>query len=639
MRLSKNLFFAFYCLLFIHFSLSAQNISYVNPSFFGICETAEFQVQVTNDTGAPLQNAEVLVGLPIGVEYDSGTACQSTNLNAPVFCLGTIQSGETQTITFQARAICDAIATINQGQLFCNSIILTHDGGTTSINPDCYEIDKSLLVITNVSNTFLTGTKGQILQRTITILNTLGAPLSEFTFTDAYQEGIIVSTDLGTVISNTNNTLEVLLDGADFSQIGDGDEFFEQTDGALIITEFIEITSCGIGQPLNSVSDISASYGCFGAICQQEETVAYINFAPSTAAPNLRYEPIVDSPSCFCGNEAIQQVLKIVNEGDEEATNISIEIEDAGMHTESFMVQLGGTSTPLDPNFGGPTQYLECNLTLPLAGFAVMNIPELPAGDSLFIIWDAYFCSFNECQEPKNSWFYKVDYFKGCPPPANLFIEMDEPILASDTTSLIPTEVEIIEEGTPDNILTDGEEVTFNYTIDAEQLSQTEGTFHLDIEIPCDFVVNDEQDFSACGEEPNLTTVSTDSTIVYQLVYDLPLECDFLIPLDLQFLCSESCEENFCKDTLITSCPDILSCIIEIPPTVAVNYVASFDLLTCDRDCGIKICSDETINKDCPPLSYCEEIIPGYVDFNYDLYRLNGGQGDSNDDRFTRWCY
>ncbi|MGK0364422.1 MAG: gliding motility-associated-like protein [Saprospiraceae bacterium] len=632
MRLSKKLFFTFCCLLVIPISLFAQNISYINPTFFGICETGEFQIQVTNDTGAPLQNTEVLIGLPVGVEYDNGTACQSTNLNAPVFCLGTIQSGETQTITFQARALCDAISTIDQGQLFCNSIILTHDGGTTSINPDCYEIDKPLLVITNVSNSFLTGTKGQILQRTITILNTLGGSLTDLTFTDAYQEGIIVSTDVGTVISNTNNTLEILLDGADFSQIGDGDEFFEQTDGALIITEFIEITACGIGQPLNSISDISFTYGCFGATCQQEETVAYINFAPSTAAPNLRYEPIVDSPSCFCGNEAIQQTLKIVNEGDEEATNISIEIDDAGMYTESFAIELGGTTTPLSPSFGGPTQYIDCGLTLPLAGFAVINIPELPAGDSLFILWDAYFCSFNECQEPRNSWFYKVDYFKGCPPPENLFIEMDEPILASDTTSLVPTEVIAVEE-TPDNILMDGEGVTFNYTIDADQLNQTEGTFYLDIEIPCDFIVNDLQDFSACGQEPTLTTAPTDSTVVYQLIYDLPLECDFSILLDLQFSCSESCGENFCKDTLITSCPDILLCTIEIPPTASVNYIASFDTPACARECGIKICSQETVNKDCPPLSYCEQIIPGYVDFDYELYRLNSGQGDSNDDR------
>ena len=159
MRLSKNLFFVSFCLLFIQFSLSAQNISYINPTFFGVCETAEFQVQVTNDTGAPLQNTEVLISLPVGVEYDNGTACQSTNLNAPVFCLGTIQSGETQTISFQARSLCDAISTIDQGQLFCNSIILTHDGGTTNINPDCYEIDKPLLVFTNISNSFLTGTK------------------------------------------------------------------------------------------------------------------------------------------------------------------------------------------------------------------------------------------------------------------------------------------------------------------------------------------------------------------------------------------------------------------------------------------------------------------------------------------------
>ncbi len=632
MRLSKNLFFALFCLLFNQFSLYAQNISYINPTFFGVCETGEFQVQVTNDTGAPLQSTEVLVGLPTGVEYDSGTACESTNLSSPIFCLGTIQSGETQTIIFQARALCDAIATLDQGQLFCNSIILTHDGGTTNINPDCYEIDKPLLVFSNISNNFLTGSKGQILERTITILNTLGGPLTEFTFTDTYGEGIIVTTDLGTVISSADNTLEVLLDGADFSQIGDGDEFFEQEDGALIITEFIEITSCGIGQPLNSISDISANYGCFGATCQQEETVAYVSFAPSTAAPSLRYEPMINSPTCFCGNEAVPQMLKIVNEGNEEATNISIEIGAGGMHTESFALELDGTTTPLSPDFTGMIQYSDCSLTLPLSFFAVINIPELTAGDSLFVLWDSYFCSFNECQQSQNSWNYKVDYFKGCPLPDNLFIEMEEEILVEDTASVIPTVIEVVEEN-PDNILTDGEEVTFNYLIDAEQLTESEGTFHLDIEIPCDFEVNDVQDFSACGQEPIITTAPTDSTVVYQLIYDLPLECDFSIPIELLFICSESCGENFCKDTLITSCPDIFSCTVEIPPTAAISYVASFDTPACARECGIKVCSERTINKDCAPLSYCENVIRGYLDYNYDLYRVNSGQGDSNDDR------
>jgi len=596
MRTSKNLILLLSFLLTGTFFLPAQSISYVNPSFFSICQTAEFQVQVTNDTGSPLTNAELTFALPIGVEYDSGDACETSNLNAPVFCLGSVAAGSTQTITFQARALCNALTTIDQGQLFCNTIILQHDAGTTSINPDCYEIDKPLLVFTNINNNFLTGSKGQILQRTITILNTLSGPLTEFTFTDAHQEGMVVSSSLGTVISNVDDTFELLLNGADFSQIGDGDNLFEQSDGPLVITEFIEITACGIGLPLNSVSTITANYGCFGETCQQEETIAYVNYAPSTLAPALRYEPMVNSPDCFCGNEGIQQVLKIVNDGDEEATDLNISISDNGIFTESFAAETNGIALDIDPNFGILTPTDNCDIGLPLTTFATVVIPELPAGDSLFIFWDSYFCKFNECQQPTNSREYKVDYFKGCPLPENLFVEMEESILASDTTNFIPTQLSLTE-SIPDNLLTDGEQVLFEYGIDAEQLNAPTGTFHLDIEIPCDFEVNEVQDFTACGQEPSVTTAPTDSTVVYQLTYNLPLSCDFLLPLDLLFLCTEACSDNFCKDTIITSCLDVMACTISIPPATSINYVASFDLPTCAGDCGVKVCTGRTINK------------------------------------------
>lgn len=628
---SKNLISILFFLLTGTFSLSAQSISFVNPTFFSVCQTAEFQVQVTNDTGSPLTNAEVTVGLPVGVEYDSGDACQTANLNAPVFCLGTLPVGETQTISLQARALCDALATIDDGQLFCNSITLQHDGGSSNINPDCYEIDKPLLVFTSVNSNFLTGSKGQILQRTITILNTLNGPLTEFTFTDSHQEGVRISADIGTVVSDVNNNFELLLNGADFSQIGDGDAFFEQSDGPLVITEFIEIDACGIGSPLNSVSTITASYGCFGATCQQEETVAYVNFAPSTIAPDLRYETTVNSPTCFCGDEAVQQVLKIVNDGEEEATDLNISINAAGLYTESFTAEINGVSLPIEPNFGLLNQSDPCEIGLPITAFATVIISELPAGDSLFVFWNSYFCRFNECQQPTNSWEYKVNYFKGCPLPENLFIEMEDPVSVLDTTNTIPTQLSITE-STPDGLLTDGEQVLFEYGIDAEQLNSPSGIFYLDIEIPCDFEIDDAQDFTACGQTPTVTTAPTDSTVVYQLSYNLPLSCDFLLPLDLQFLCTESCSESFCKDTIITTCPDVLDCTIFVPPTTGINYTASFDIPTCARDCGVKVCTERTINKECPPASYCEQIVPGYVDYEHDFYRLNSGLGDTNDD-------
>lgn len=611
---------------------SAQTVSVINPVDFSVCQTGTFQIQISNNSDLPLVDTEVTVALPAGVEYDSGTACQTANASSPVFCLGTLNSGVTETFTFQARAVCDALAAVDAGQLFCNSVIVQHTGGTTTANPDCYEIEKPLLVITEVSETVLTGVRGQILQRNITVLNTLDGPLSSFTLVDAYGAGMNISVNQGTVVTEEEGTIEVLFDGADFTQIGNGNNLFEQEDGAFVITEFIEITSCGIEPPLSSVSDITLSYGCFGEICVQEETLAYVLYAESDATPALRYETTVTAPDCLCGNAGFPQILKIVNDGNGEALDMIVKIGNFGMDSESFLLENAGTTQDPNADFFNLSSFEACENDVSIAGFAEIPIPALAAGDSLHILWDTYFCRFAECQQPVGGWSYEVDYFTPCPPPANLFVDMEEPRSAlPDTEPLLDPTVSVIE-ADPNGVLNDGENVTYEYQLQNDNFSLTEGTFHLSVTVPCDLVLDENEDFAACGQVPTVAPAPTDSTVVYDLTYTLPLDCDFLLPLDLQFLCAESCTEVFCKDTIITSCAELAACIIPEPQSADLIFTAVFDTPTCPRECALIECTVESYPKDCPATSYCETIIPGYTDIDHEFFRLNAGQGDSNDD-------
>lgn len=288
MRRSNRLPFGL-CIAFFFFTLGksilAQNITYQSPTEFFACDEASFLFTVQNTSGAALTGVSVTVnftttlGTPCGIQYVQGTVIGGategnlSNLSAPQFLLPNLAVGASQSFTISASANCQTAACIDNAEVFINNIALNWAGGSTNVTTNPYGIDRALLIITNLTNTVMTGNRGDLLHRKITIRNTRPGALSSFTFSDVYQPGINITSTQGTPLPGGPGAFSILLDGSDFIAIGDGDALFEFNE-TIIITEDIEILTCGVDEQ-SSVSSISVAWGCGGSECRRKRPMPW----------------------------------------------------------------------------------------------------------------------------------------------------------------------------------------------------------------------------------------------------------------------------------------------------------------------------------------------------------------------------
>ena len=305
---------------FSSLTLFSQTITYETPApdEFYVCGAAPFSVTISNTSSVVMEGISVEVvfttnsGTACGLAYLPSTAVGATegnisNLGAPVFLMPNLTAGASATFTFQVEAPCSAVDCIDNAESFSNDINLNWIGGnfSTTTSPP-YVVNRALLVITQVNDVFMSGSQGNVLNRTFTIVNTRPGAIQGFLFTDMHQGGISIISDLGTDISPPNsNVFQTVLDGNDFDGFGDGDVLFEFNE-TIVLTEFIRITDCG-EDISSSVSDITVGWGCGGEICQEVSTVAIVDILPSQQIPNLKWTPITTTSECFCGPDGYQQ--------------------------------------------------------------------------------------------------------------------------------------------------------------------------------------------------------------------------------------------------------------------------------------------------------------------------------------------
>ena len=183
----------------------AQSITYLAPTDFFACDEASFTFTVQNPTGGSLNGATVTVnftttqGTACGVAYVAGSVTSPategniSNLSAPQFALPTIAAGSSLSFSINASANCVTAACIDNAEVFINNITLSLNGGSSTVTPNPYVIDRALLLITNVNATVMSGSRGEVLQRKLTVRNTRPGALSSFLFTDTHQSGIAIS--------------------------------------------------------------------------------------------------------------------------------------------------------------------------------------------------------------------------------------------------------------------------------------------------------------------------------------------------------------------------------------------------------------------------------------------------------------
>ena len=635
------------CIFFYSFSLSSQSISYETPNDFVVCGSAPFEITVSNTSGSTMQSVTVEVnfttntGTGCGVVYMPNTVTGASegnisDLGMPVFSLNDLAAGATATFTFQAEAPCSVVDCIDNAEFFVNEINLNWTGGSISATTEPpYEINRALLVITQVNAGFMSGSQGDLLFREITIVNTRPGALEGFVFTDMHQGGISISSGQGTVVSMPGSDIfQIELDGSDFTSVGDGDELFELNE-TIVITEFIRINDCGVDVP-STVSDITVGWGCGGEVCQEVSTIAIIDILPSQKTPNLIWEPITSYGECFCGPEAYQQGMKITNVGTGEAIDLVFDLRNAGtvsygIDVASVVVDSVGTALDIQPNIGFSTNLNDpCIPTdVDVASSFIITIPALGPSQTVTVFWDIYYCD-PECSQPQVEWEYRWSYFKPCPP--NPYVEENEYLLVSDIGVQILSNPQI---ELPDALM-DDQAYTVDYEVSYDSFTLINNEFVLTLELPCGLNWVDDNDLILGGQAPiNIEQVAGAFSTTIIATYQLPLPANTVsTSYDFIFDCDSLCVEGaVCRDSLASSC-DLLPCIPPPPPLIPIDHKATVNKCTAfPLDCNMTHCRSLFMPYECEIDSVCINEPPGYVPISFSADRITYGLPDDDDDR------
>jgi gliding motility-associated-like protein len=624
----------------------SQTITYQNPTQFFVCNEAPFSVTVTNSTAMALQNVSVTVnfttssGAVCGVRYVQGSVTGAnesnvSNLSAPVFQLSNLPAGAAITFTLDAEAPCQTVGCIDGGEFFVNQISLTSSGGSSSVTTNPYVVERALLVFTAVNNYVMTGAIGNVLQRKITIRNTRPGALESFIFTDTHQGGIAISSSLGTVVPAGPNVFQLQFDGSDFATIGDGDGLFELNE-TLVITEQILIIDCGLTQT-SSVSNLSARWGCDNEVCQEAKVNAIVAIKPSPKEAILNWEPVTAIPECFCGPDGYRQGMKITNTGDGAATAVQLFINNevfGNTDPESITVDSAGVAidflknTP--PGFGLPEPCTGSDKVVP---FFDILLDRLEAGASVTVFWDVYFCG-NNCQQPQIRWRYRYGFCQECSLNPCFLLDNESSIPVLENGKRLLSTVEYLPQAT----LEEGMDYQFHYSLNYDSLTLLNDTLQIDFRLQCGIILDPGNDFSLGGEAPLNLSFQHDSVYLnVSATYLLPLPANnATMSLGFTFNCDSICVEGaVCKDTLISSCPVLDSCI----SPGFIQYLGAGIITTLKKcpdfpkGCNVQTCQTIFLPYDCPVDSTCLLEPAGYVTYDFEMTRWNLGLADNNNDR------
>ncbi|MCU0346546.1 MAG: hypothetical protein MUC59_06370 [Saprospiraceae bacterium] len=625
----------------------AQSITYQPPTDFFACGEASFCFTVQNPTGSSLNGATVTVnftttqGTACGVAYVAGSVTSPategniSNLSAPQFALPTIAAGSSLTFSINASANCVTAACIDNAEVFINNITLSLNGGSSTVTTNPYVIDRALLLITNVSATVMSGSRGEVLQRKITVRNTRPGALSSFLFTDTHQPGIAISSQQGTAQPAPLGSFASQLGPADFASIGDGDGLFELNE-TIVITEDISILSCGVDES-SCLSTIKVGWGCGGDICQEENVTAVIAFEQYEKAPVLTWEPIINVPECFCGPNAVQQGMKITNVGDGNAVNISFDVQSPGQNPQALIdpasvrVVSGGVDIPFNllPS-GNVSVEPYCDMPAVVTVQFVASGFNLTPGQSVTVFWDNYYCSTG-CAQPGTEWRYRYSYFKDCPP--DIFTQELSYISVSEQGVRLSTFVNV--ENGP--VVMDGETRTTFYQVSYDSLDLLNGSLSIDMELPCGMEWVPSNQMLLAGQAPaSIDVVDNDSLTLVTAVYNLPLPADTaLMSFDFVFHCDTACGNvPVCDEVLETSCAT--PCQADPPPVYFADVVTS--LIKCSdypSVCNLQSCTSLVFGYDCAVDSICLDQPPGYLRYEFSALRKNYGLPDNDNNQFA----
>ncbi len=252
------------------------------PQQMTICGASKtFSISIYNPSPFLLTNDTLKVTMPTGVTYQPGTATGATYLstttpNTLIFLLADIPTLTTINVSYSAAANCDVMAYISSGAIINDQVRVNYTASGTA-NYDAhttssYIIRQPNLSILGVTNQSFTGNIGDVYSRCISITNGGLGELSQFTLTDIHGSGTQITAVSTGTWTNSGSTETIVLSGAAFSAIGDGDNLFENGE-SITICETVHVINC-----ISVSSAFEAYWGCTTDHCQSSISNANVVF-------------------------------------------------------------------------------------------------------------------------------------------------------------------------------------------------------------------------------------------------------------------------------------------------------------------------------------------------------------------------
>ncbi len=630
-----------YVLAFVLFTSSvfAQSITFTNPDDFFTCNEADFQVNIANNTSSTLENITVHLDFPCEIAYVAGTIGGATegnisDLNQPVFNLANLPAGNSVVLSFSAHAPCAVSACVDAGQLFSYNLDLDYTGGQLhNVSSGEFDMETSLLVFTQVDDPILHGIKGQTITRTFSVRNTRPGPVHHFVFTDTHDNGLAISATSGTDISTSNDELKLSFDGADFQNIGDGDDLLEQGE-ELIITEQITILVCGQEQ-IAALSDLHLDWGCDNQNCGTFDFNAVVYIDLNTELGDiLTFDSTVIQPTCYCSTDPITQSLSITNHSPyNDAGNILIEFEplkfgEYFLERDARMIKNGDTlsistvfASKIEPYC---TPFENCYTTMSF------TVPSIEAGETVTILWDMNVCKDGLCLQEGLYWAYSGSYYKDCTIPDDTYHVI--PKHDVQPTNLLLSSIEAAP-------LQDGQYQTIKFHVASPFLDSLSGILNLAIDLPCGMTIQEPIDWSFNGTPAATIDIDSSGDITHiTLEYPTPIvDSAGFVALPVFFALDTVCYPHITvpKDSLWSSCSFI--CVGEagcVKVTNGANITLETTLLldsACQSACNIQYCNNKTSTFDADIAGLCVDTVAGYASYTFDFYRTTLGQADNDD--------
>ncbi|MCW3078482.1 MAG: hypothetical protein JWO32_3091, partial [Bacteroidetes bacterium] len=420
----KKLYFIF---LLAFYSLKSFSnggfitISSVVPGSITVCgQSKVFSFTINNPSAFNLTGVTVSLTMPSGLNYQSGSITNATELNiipanAPTFTLANIPSLTSIIVTYTASADCNILAYLSSGFPTENKIQVNYTaGGNTTFDihtTQLYFVRQPNVSITSVTNQSFNGSIGGSFTRCITITNGGTGELSTFTLTDVHGNGLQITSASPGMWTSAGGAESYLLSGADFTAVGNGNNLFE-TGESITICENVTINNCS-----SVFSSFTAGWGCNAQACQTSVSSANVVFP--NFVPNLIISPQPSANVCLGIGNLSQQTIKIVNTGAGQAINTLLNIYqtsgpnyyDPSQQTEIIVSSItikvnGGAPSPLATTSTSASNTYSCLSASPV-GSVKLTIPTINPGDTVRITWNTQSC----CQTGYgyyNGWAYNA---------------------------------------------------------------------------------------------------------------------------------------------------------------------------------------------------------------------------------------